>query len=255
MKKHIVKINIANHRGEKQNVLSTTRVSIPRNAGGEKMYLSQIEDTGFHQNALDRGLAPFVLSPWRLDAQPRQLLGDGVAGKPRDEIPEDQLDGLGLLRVHHQVAVLALIITDEGAVRDADLAVRHALAMPPGDVLRNAPAFFLRKAGHDGDEQFAFGIEGPDILIFNKDLRVVCLQLADGGKAVHRVPGKAAHRLRYDEVDFPGKRIGHHRLEALALFGAGSRDALVRIHTGKFPILMPFDERSVIIKLRLMAQL
>lgn len=30
MKKHIVKINIANHRGEKQNVLSTTRVSIPR---------------------------------------------------------------------------------------------------------------------------------------------------------------------------------------------------------------------------------
>lgn len=30
VKKHIVKINIANHRGEKQNVLSTTRVSIPR---------------------------------------------------------------------------------------------------------------------------------------------------------------------------------------------------------------------------------
>ena len=30
MKKHIVKINIANHRGEKQNVISTTRVSIPR---------------------------------------------------------------------------------------------------------------------------------------------------------------------------------------------------------------------------------
>jgi hypothetical protein len=41
-----------------------------------------------HQNALDCGLAPFVLSPRRFNAQPRQLLGDGVAGKPRDEIPE-----------------------------------------------------------------------------------------------------------------------------------------------------------------------
>ena len=30
VKKHIVKINIANRHGEKHNVLSTTRVSIPR---------------------------------------------------------------------------------------------------------------------------------------------------------------------------------------------------------------------------------
>ena len=52
----------------------------------------QIRSSKFHQNALDRGLAPFVLSPRRLDAQPRQFLGNGVAGKPRDEIPENQLD-------------------------------------------------------------------------------------------------------------------------------------------------------------------
>lgn len=30
MKKHTVKINIANHRGEKRTVLTSTRVSIPR---------------------------------------------------------------------------------------------------------------------------------------------------------------------------------------------------------------------------------
>ena len=30
MKKHTVKINIANRRGEKHNVLTSTRVSIPR---------------------------------------------------------------------------------------------------------------------------------------------------------------------------------------------------------------------------------
>lgn len=30
MKKHIVKINIANRHGEKHNILSTTKVSIPR---------------------------------------------------------------------------------------------------------------------------------------------------------------------------------------------------------------------------------
>ena len=30
MKKHYVRINIVNHHGEKHNILSTTRISIPR---------------------------------------------------------------------------------------------------------------------------------------------------------------------------------------------------------------------------------
>ena len=56
------------------------------------------------------------------------------------------------------------------------------------------------------------------------------LQGSDGGKAVNRVSGKTADRLRDDQVDLPGEGIGYHAFEALTLFGVRPGDALVYLN-------------------------
>ena len=121
--------------------------------------------------------------------------------------------------------------------------------MTPGHVLRNAPALLLRKARHYSDEQLTLGVEGPDVLLFEEHLGAMLFKLPYGRKAVHRVPCEPADALRDYEVDLARERIRHHGLEALPLFYARPGNTLVGIHASKYPVLMPFDERSVIVKL------
>jgi hypothetical protein len=44
--------------------------------------------------------------------------------------------------------------------------------LSPGAVLGNAPGFLLRKARHDGDQQFSFAVEGPDVLLLGVYLEI-----------------------------------------------------------------------------------
>ena len=81
-----------------------------------------------------------------------------------------------------------------------DLAVCKALSLAPCAFLGNGPAFFLREARHDGQQDFAFTVEGPDAFLFKIDLDAVFLQLPDGGQGVDRVPCKAADGLGDDQV-------------------------------------------------------
>ena len=63
-------------------------------------------------------------------------------------------------------------------VGNTHLAVSEPLPMTPGDVFRDAPAFFLCQAAHDGDKEFAFGIERPDVLLLEINLDALVLKLA-----------------------------------------------------------------------------
>ena len=56
-------------------------------------------------------------------------------------------------------------------------------------------------------------------------LHIVLFQGADGGKAVDRVSGKTADRLRNDQVDLSRKGVGYHALESLTLFGVRPGDS------------------------------
>ena len=152
------------------------------------------------QDAFHSALAPLFLAARRPDPHGCQLVGNRPVGKPCKELAVNKPDGLGFFRVYDQVSVLALVVTDEAAVGDRHLAVAYALAVPPGDVFRNAPAFLLGKARHDGDEQLALGIEGLGVFLFKVDLRAVLLELADGGKVVHCVSGETAEAFRDDQV-------------------------------------------------------
>jgi len=59
---------------------------------------------------------------------------------------------LGLLWVDYQIPVLASVVAEEPFERDGDLAVRKSLSLAPCAVLGNGPAFFLREARHDGQQ-------------------------------------------------------------------------------------------------------
>lgn len=56
------------------------------------------------------------------------------------------------------------------------------------------------------------------------------LQLADGGQAVHRVSGKAAHRLGDDEVYLPGEGVGDHLIETSPALCVRAGNTLVRVN-------------------------
>ena len=234
------------HRSKKTNAPPARKSPCIKRFQKVLSYTSyEIRCSKFGQDAFDRSLAPLVLSARRFDAQLRQLVSNGVVGQPRKELAVNEPDGLGFFLVDHQVSVLASVVTDEPAEGNRHLAVRHALPMPPGDVFRNAPAFLLREAAHDRDEQFAFGIERPDVFLLEKDLGVVLLQLPDGRKAVHGVSGETADAFRDDQVDFPIQRVRHHFLKAFTFFDAGAGNAFVRAAflSGTFlrPYFRPFS--------------
>ena len=93
--------------------------------------------------------------------------------------------------------------------------------MPPGNIFRDTPAFFLCQGTHDGDEQLALGIECPDVFLLEINLDALVLELSHGSQAVNGISGKAADRLRDDEVDFSIHGILDHPLEAITVTGVG----------------------------------
>ena len=121
--------------------------------------------------------------------------------------------------------------------------------MTPGAVLRNAPAFFLCKGGHDGDQQLTLGVQRPDVLLLKVNLHTFFLKLSDGGKAVHGITGKSADALGHDEVNLAVQGILNHPLEALAVLHIGARYAFVRIYGNELPIVPPLDIIGVVIHL------
>ena len=93
-----------------------------------------------------------------------------MAGQPVQKQLVNQLDGLRLFLIDHKAAVRPPVIAQEPLVSHTCLAIGKPFPLSPGGVFRNAPALLLGKAGHDGDEQFALGIQCPDILFFKINL-------------------------------------------------------------------------------------
>ncbi len=94
----------------------------------------------------------------------------------------DFFDGFRLREIYDHPAIGIFAVAEEPAVCHADLAV-----------------------------------ERPDVLFLKIAFDAVFFGFAYGRQAVHGVAGKAAHALGHDEVNFPGKRVVYHGLEADAL--------------------------------------
>ena len=177
--------------------------------------------------ALHHAGPPLAFAGGRWDAVSGESLGNGVAGLALHEKSVDAADDLGLVFHHLWEPVRPLPVAEELLVGKVDLAVREPLALAPGDVLRKGATLLLGQRGHDSDEQLALAVKGPDVLLLEVDLHAMLLQLADGGQAVHRVPGKAAHRLGDDEVYLPGEGIGDHLIETRPSLCVRAGNALI----------------------------
>ena len=104
--------------------------------------------------------------------------------------------------------------------------------------------------GHDRKQQFSLGIESVNVLFLEKHLHTFLLELPDGNKAVDCVSCEAADGLGENEVDFPGKGIFYHSVEAVTLFGVRGGDTLIRIHLDKDPFRVRLNFLRVITDLR-----
>ena len=105
------------------------------------------------QDALYRPRIPAFLFCRSFQPSGSQLLGNGVEGIPVQEQAVNQFHRLSLFPVDDQIPVRSPVIAKEMAERHTHLPVSESLPMAPGDVFRDAPAFFLRQGTHDGDEE------------------------------------------------------------------------------------------------------
>ncbi len=206
------------------------------------------------EDGLDGTDAPVILAAGCLDAVIGKLLGDAVVGQALQEEPVDAADGFCLLWVDDELAIRTAVVAEKPVERNRHLAVCESLTLSPGAVLGNAPGFLLRKARHDGDQQFSFAVEGPDVLLLEVAFDAVFLELSDGCQAVDGVSGESADALGDDQVDLPGKRVLDHVLESDTFLDAGSADSLVRVDIHEFPVITAFDVIGVVIDLRLVAR-
>ena len=158
-------------------------------------------------------------------------------------------DRFSLLRNDLRISILTPAVAEERGKRNVDFAVRKAFPLTPCDIIGDAAAFFLRKAAHNGQEQFALTVERPDVFLLKVHLHATLFQLADRGKAVHRVSGKAADRFGDDEIYLPGKSICHHAVEAFPVLGIQCADTLVRIDPGELPVGVGADVLGVVVHL------
>lgn len=101
-------------------------------------------------------------------------------------------NNLGFFFIDDGDTTLTTVIAEKMLERHRDLAVCKTLSLTPGDVLGDASALFLGKAGHDSNQQFAFTVKGVDVLFFKENLHMMLFQFADGDQAVYSVSGKSA---------------------------------------------------------------
>ena len=89
-------------------------------------------------------------------------------------------------------------------------------------------AFGLCEGAVDGDEEFAFRIDGVDILLLEDDRDTHATQLAGIAQSVHGVAGEAGYRFGKNHVDLALPALPDHAKKILALAGGGTGDTLIR---------------------------
>ena len=201
------------------------------------------------KDAHHRTLAPFGFTARGRNTKIHKVLADAGCRFALKEQSVNQPYDFGFLFVDDGNAVLATVIAEKLFIRHRYLTVCKTLSLTPGDILGNAPALFLGKAGHDGYQQFALAVKGVDVLFFKEHLHMMLFQLSDGNQAVYRISCKSADRLGDDEVDFACQGICHHFIETLTAFRIRAGNTLIGVNLHELPIVSLFDVLRVVINL------
>ena len=206
------------------------------------------------EDAPDCRRAPRPLSCGRRNVMCHQIIADALGRPTLQEQLVDDPDDLRLFGNDLQrLVAVALFITEEVGVSEAEPPVGEPFALTPCDVLADGPGFFLRQGTHDREQQFALAIKGVDVFLLEEALHAFLFELSDGHQAVDRVAGEAGNALRNDEVDLAVHRVPDHGIETVAVLGAEGRDPFVGVDAGELPVAPAFDITGVVVYLRLVA--
>ena len=107
----------------------------------------------------------------------------------------------------------------------------------------------MGKAGHDGDQQLTFGIQGVDIFFLEIYLHTLFLQFPHGGKAVNGVSCETAHALGHNKINLSRQSILDHLIKAVPIFCHNTRNAFIRVHIHKCPLWVAANVLGVVIHL------
>ena len=164
-----------------------------------------------------------------------QLLRNLMHGIPSRFIQvENVANRLGLFRYDDVISLFIIGVAENiGAFGDARF---KALADAPLGVLRQRPAFFLRKRRQYGQQHLRKGRARVDVLLLKEQLYAKALQVADMLQAFQRIAGKTRYALGDDVIDLARLTIADHSLELRPLFYPCSGDALIRIDVHQLPI-------------------
>ena len=107
-------------------------------------------------------------------------------------------------------------------------------------------AFGLCEGTVDGDEEFAFRVDGVDVLLLEDDRDTHAAQLAGITQSVHGVAGEAGYRFGEDHVDLALPALADHSEKILALAGGSASDTLIRKDIRHCPVGICHDLFRVI---------
>lgn len=124
-------------------------------------------------------------------------------------------DDPGFTFYKHRFAVRSLIVTEKVFIRQIVLPVSEALPVTPFYIFGYGAGFFFGKAGHQGDEELTFAVQGIDVLFFKIYGDTGDLQFADRIQGIDSVTGEAGEGLCYDQIDVTGQGIRDHTIESL----------------------------------------
>ena len=118
-----------------------------------------------------------------------------------------------------------------GVINSADSPL-HFITNAHGDILTDRGRLLLGNGGHDGDEDFAFGVERVDVLFFKIDSYVLLFQQPDILETIQRVAGETTDGFSNDQVNFMLQTVINHLQKLWALFCLSTADALIRKDAG-----------------------
>ena len=196
---------------------------------------------------------PALFSRWSRNSIRCQLLCNSSRRQPLHESSIDSADNDRLLRYNFWKAVRSFAVTEELFIWQVDLPVGEAFSLPPGYILRNGAAFFLRQARHNGEQQFTLAVEGVNVLLFKVDLDAFLFEFADGDEAIHGVSSESADGLCNDEVDFSRQGILDHLIETRTVLGIRAGNPLICIDLYECPFLVSLNVLRVVVDLSFVA--
>ena len=145
-----------------------------------------------------------------------------------------------------RITIHPFLIAQHGFILKGDLAVLDGLTLAPADISGDGFTFGLGEGGVERNEEFAFRVDGVDVLLLEDHGDAETSQLTGIADGIQRVSGEAGDRLGEDHIDLALPALADHAKELLAPAGGGSCDALVREDVHHRPIRILHDLLGVV---------